>query len=248
MRKLVQCLFVGFAAVAFTVALGACSRSSEEQQSTPQNDEVRLAHAHQEIQKREQAAADRRRVEDETRANIRAQLRETDIARIRDVFTETNENYYASDTPWKDGVRGLDRPPIFDKICHGLDRFDDMERAYRTMSHADEPITWEELNIEAGDAGSMYWKTGIETAKLLIKMLEIPRGDRKMVRPCSEGKGSWNFAEEEVVGNRIIEILDAIHAGASDVGMTSGELRQLLITELTNHINELREAEEAGTR
>ena len=181
------------------------------------------------------------RVEDETRASsIHAQFRARYITEIRAAFAE--EKPVESATPWKNGVRGLGRLPIFDEICHGLDRFDDMERAFRVMSDKYEPITWEELEIEAGGAGKMYRDIGINTAKLLIKLFEIPRGERKLVSPCSEGKGSWSFADEEVVGNRIVGILDEIHAGASDVGMTSGELRQLLIRELTMHITELRES------
>lgn len=185
-------------------------------------------------------------LEKQNRAILYTQIHGQKMREILTAFAQDTEPVESA-TPWRDGVRDQERPQIFGEVCRGLDRFDNMERAFRLISDKDDPITWDELGIEAGDAGKMYWNTGIKIAKLLIKMLEIPRGKRELVPSCSEGKGQWNFANEKVVGNRIIEILDAVHAGASDVGITSAELRQLLITELTSHINELREAESAGT-
>ena len=188
-------------------------------------------------------AEQRRGLQEAARIEQRAEIRARRIGEIRTAFGENSEPI-PNATPWKDGVRGEERPQIFDEICRGFERFDDMERGFRLMSGSDDPpITWEDVNIEQNDAGKMYWNTGITTAQLIIKIFnDVPRAERRAARPCYEGKASWNFVDERELGGRLINMLDEIHAGANDVGMTSGELRQLLIKELKLHITELREA------
>ena len=234
-------------AIVGTVALSliACSRSPQEMTSKPKNQgvaETRVFTASAAAVTTDPDPAEQRALQEAAQLEQRADIRRKKIIEIRAAFGERHKS--TKDDTWIGGIRGQERPQIFDEICEELDRFEGMSRGFLLLSGSYEPpITWENIGIKQEYAGRMYWETGIKTARLIIKMFnDVPRAKRRAARPCYEGKGSWNFVDERGLGGQLIEVLDAIHASASDAGMTSGELRQLLIQELKLHIEELREA------
>lgn len=233
--------FLVLAAFAIGVALTACERLPTG--DNPITTEIGTAYSEKAAEVTDLKPAVRMQGEQY------GKLREEKIQELQNAFLPISDDKPMSETPWKDGVSGRERPNIFNMICEGLDQFQAMSWALRDMdtNGGVYNISWDELNIHEVVARLLHHELGIETARLMIGMMvEIPRNVRKHVEPCSRGEGSWNFSNELDEFENLVGILDAINPTEEKLGVSKQDLRDLIILQLMLHIDELRNAAVGG--
>ncbi|MDP2709539.1 MAG: hypothetical protein Q8O93_05910 [bacterium] len=133
---------------------------------------------------------------------------------------------------WVEEVKSGENTKLFVETCRGYRKFYNMSQ----FVHSGD-IDWKKVGIYEQEAAKLFRQTGLETARLLVKIFNLSIGERHEGGSCyMGGEGNFYYFEGGRVMENIIWILNKLKANPDDIGLTSISMRQSMLNDFKRQI------------